>query len=128
MVQLDEPWLRTNPDEARAYGVTAINKALEGIQGTTALHLCFGYAAMVQGKPGRYAFLTELEDTVVQQISLEAAQPQLDLAVLQEFPTKTIILGVLDLSDMQIEAPETYRRTAPGGLAVCASRALDGGP
>jgi 5-methyltetrahydropteroyltriglutamate--homocysteine methyltransferase len=107
VVQLDEPWLRTNPEEARAYAVTAINKALEGVNGTTALHLCFGYAAMVQGKPSRYAFLTELEDSVVQQISIEAAQPNLDLAVLTEFSSKTIILGVLNLSDMQIESPES---------------------
>jgi 5-methyltetrahydropteroyltriglutamate--homocysteine methyltransferase len=107
VVQLDEPWLRTNPEEARAYAVGAINKALEGVDGTTALHLCFGYAAMVQGKPSRYAFLTELEDAVVQQISIEAAQPKLDLAILQEFATKTIILGVLNLDDMQIELPES---------------------
>jgi 5-methyltetrahydropteroyltriglutamate--homocysteine methyltransferase len=78
VVQLDEPWLRTNPDEARAYAVLAINKALEGVNGTTALHLCFGYAAMVQGKPSRYAFLTELEHAAVQQISIEAAQPKLN--------------------------------------------------
>ena len=107
VVQLDEPWLRADPDAARRYGVTAINHALAGITGTAALHLCFGYAAMVQGKPSRYAFLTELEGSVVQQISLEAAQPRLDLAVLGEFPTKTIILGVLDLSDMRIESPES---------------------
>jgi 5-methyltetrahydropteroyltriglutamate--homocysteine methyltransferase len=107
VVQLDEPWLRTNPEEARAYAVTVINKALEGVNGTTALHLCFGYAAMVQGKPNRYAFLTELEGAVVQQISIEAAQPNLDLAVLTEFSSKTIILGVLNLSDMHIESPES---------------------
>ena len=107
VVQLDEPWLRTNPKEARAYAVAAINKAFEGVNGTTALHLCFSYAAMVQGKPSRYAFLSELEQTVVQQISIEAAQPKLDLAVLQEFSTKTIILGVLDLSEMQVESPES---------------------
>ncbi len=107
MVQLDEPWLRADPDAARSYGVSAINKTLEGITGTTALHLCFGYAAMVPGKPSQYAFLTELEQSDVQQISLEAAQPQLDLAVLKEFPTKTIVLGVLDLSDMRIETPES---------------------
>jgi 5-methyltetrahydropteroyltriglutamate--homocysteine methyltransferase len=106
VVQLDEPWLRANPDEARRYGVAAINRALEGVTGTTALHLCFGYAAVVRGKPGRYAFLTELEDSVVRQISIEAAQPNLDLAVLAEFSTKTIILGVLDLGDMRVEAPE----------------------
>jgi 5-methyltetrahydropteroyltriglutamate--homocysteine methyltransferase len=106
VVQLDEPWLRTNPAEARAYAVTAINTALAGVTGVTALHLCFGYAAMVQGKPSRYGFLTELEGSVVRQISIEAAQPQLDLAVLQEFSSKTIILGVLDLSDMRVEPPE----------------------
>ena len=107
VVQLDEPWLRTDPDAARAYGITAINTALQGIYGTTALHLCFGYAAMVQGKPGQYAFLTELENTLVHHISLEAAQPKLDLAVLQELSTKTVVLGVLDLSDMRIETPES---------------------
>jgi len=107
VVQLDEPWLRANPEEARAYAVAAIDKALEGVNGTTALHLCFGYAAMVQGKPRRYAFLTELADSVVHQISIEAAQPNLDLAVLQEFSSKTMILGVLNLSDMRIESPES---------------------
>lgn len=106
VVQLDEPWVRANPEEARRYAVAVINKALEGINGTTALHLCFGYAAVVQGKPSKYAFLTELENSVVQQISIEAAQPKLDLAVLQELPTKTIVLGVLDLGDMRIETPE----------------------
>jgi 5-methyltetrahydropteroyltriglutamate--homocysteine methyltransferase len=106
VVQLDEPWLRVNPEEARKYGVTAINKALEGITGVTALHLCFGYAAMVRGKPSRYAFLSELENAVVRQISIEAAQPKLDLTVLQELPTKTIVLGVLDLSDPSVETPE----------------------
>ena len=107
VVQLDEPWVRTDPEAAGRYGVTAINKALDGINGTTAVHLCFGYAAMVQGKSSRYAFLTELENSVVHQISIEAAQPKLDLAVLQKLPTKTIVLGVLDLSDMRIEAPES---------------------
>jgi 5-methyltetrahydropteroyltriglutamate--homocysteine methyltransferase len=106
VVQLDEPWLRTNPEEARAYAVTAINTALAGVEGTTALHLCFGYAAMVQGKPSRYALLAELADSVVQQISIEAAQPNLDLTVLQALSSKTIILGVLNLNDLQIEAPE----------------------
>ena len=107
VVQLDEPWLRVNPQEARQYAVSAINKALEDVGGVTALHLCFGYAAVVKDKPGAYSFLTELEDSVVQQISIEAAQPRLDLSVLGQFSTKTIILGVLDLSDMTVEAPES---------------------
>ena len=106
IVQLDEPWVRANPDEARKYAVPAINKALEGVTGPTALHLCFGYAAVVSGKPSGYTFLTELEDSVVGQISIEAAQPQLDLSILKAFSTKTIILGVLNLGDMTIETPE----------------------
>lgn len=106
VVQLDEPWLRTNPQEAREYALAAIDKALEGVTGTTALHLCFGYAALVKDKPGRYAFLSELEASNVQQISIEAAQPRLDLSVLKELPSKTVILGVLDLGDNSIESPE----------------------
>lgn len=106
VVQLDEPWLRTNPAEARQYAVQAINRALEGVTGPTALHVCFGYAAVVGEKPSGYAFLTELEDSAVGQISIEAAQPKLDLAILKAFSTKTVILGVLDLGDMNIETPE----------------------
>ncbi len=106
IVQLDEPWLRQNPDEARQYAAQVINRALEDVTGPTALHLCFGYAAVVQDKPTGYAFLTELENTVVEQISIEAAQPIIDLAILDAFTTKTIILGVLNLGDMRIETPE----------------------
>ena len=107
MVQLDEPWLRTNPQEAREYAIAAIDKALEGVTGTTALHLCFGYGAVVKNKPSQYAFLSELETSKVQQISIEAAQPGLDLSVLKELPGKTVILGVLDLGDKNIESPES---------------------
>src|SRR5437868_9263117 len=107
VVQLDEPYLQARPEEARAYGVEVINRALEGIEGPTALHLCFGYAAIVHERPGQYAFLTELRDCVVRQISLEAAQPHLDLSVLRQLATKTIILGVLNLGDMEVETPET---------------------
>ncbi len=106
VVQLDEPWVRNNPDEARQYAVPVINQALAGVKGLTALHLCFGYAAVVDNKPSGYAFLSELEHTVVNQLSIEAAQPQLDLSILSAFSTKTIILGVVDLSDMTIETPE----------------------
>lgn len=106
IVQLDEPWLRQNPDEARQYAAQVIDKALDGVTGTTALHLCFGYAAVVQDKPSGYAFLTELENTRVEQISIEAAQPKLDLAILDAFTSKTIIVGVLDLGDTRVETPE----------------------
>lgn len=118
VVQLDEPWVRTNPEAARQYAVPAINRALEDVDGPTALHLCFGYAAVVEGKPSGYAFLTELENSVVGQISIEAAQPQLDLSVLKAFATKTIILGVLDLGDMTIEAPEAIAARIRQALQV----------
>ncbi len=106
MVQLDEPWLQAHAGDARDFGVQAINRALEGVIGTTGLHLCFGYAAVVKNKPREYAFLAELEDSAVDLISIEAAQPKLDFSVLAELPTKTIVLGVVDLEDMAIESPE----------------------
>jgi 5-methyltetrahydropteroyltriglutamate--homocysteine methyltransferase len=108
VVQLDEPWLEARVDEARKFGVKAINRALDGIDGTTALHVCFGYAALVKDKPnGAYRFLAELEDAAAKQISIEAAQPRLDLAVLAgALPSKTIIVGVLDLGDPGIETAQ----------------------
>ena len=106
IVQIDEPWMQQHPDKARAYGLKALDRALEGVGGTTALHLCFGYAAIVRDKPSGYSFLPELEGSKAQQISIEAAQPKLDLKVLRELPSKTIILGVIDLSDMNIETPQ----------------------
>jgi 5-methyltetrahydropteroyltriglutamate--homocysteine methyltransferase len=106
VVQLDEPYLQAQPEKARAYGIEVINRALEGIEGPTALHLCFGYAAIVHNRPPRYAFLTELRDCIVKQISLEAAQPRLDLSVLRQLVDKTLIVGVLNLGDMAVETPE----------------------
>lgn len=109
VVQLDEPWLRNNPDEAQKYAVKAINRAFEGVVGVTkALHLCFGYAHLMGGnKPTGYSFLPELAGTVADQISIEAAQPKLDLGVLGELAPKTVILGVIDLADKQAETPQT---------------------
>ncbi len=106
VVQIDEPYLQARPEQARAYGVEVINRALEGIEGTTALHLCFGYAAIVHNRPNQYAFLTELRDCVVKQIAIETAQPRLDLSVLSQFTDKVLILGVLDLGDMEVETAE----------------------
>jgi 5-methyltetrahydropteroyltriglutamate--homocysteine methyltransferase len=106
VVQIDEPYMQAHPDQARAYGLAAVSRALEGVSGTTALHICFGYASMVKGKPARYAFLPELASTPVQQVSVETAQPSLDCSVLAELHGKTIILGVLDLSTNDIETPE----------------------
>jgi 5-methyltetrahydropteroyltriglutamate--homocysteine methyltransferase len=117
VVQLDEPWLQARPEKAKAYGLAALARALDGVTGTTAVHLCFGYAQMVKSKPSGYSFLPELERSAAQQISVEAAQPKLDLAVLRELPSKTIMLGVIDLSDMAVETPETVaariRRALP---------------
>jgi 5-methyltetrahydropteroyltriglutamate--homocysteine methyltransferase len=107
VVQIDEPYLQARPEQARAYGVEVINRALEGIEGTTALHLCFGYAAIVHNRPHEYAFLTELRDCIVEQIAIETAQPQLDLSVLSQFTNKCLIVGVLNLGDMEVETPET---------------------
>jgi len=106
VVQIDEPYLQARPEKARAYGVEVINRALEGIDGPTVLHMCFGYAAIVHNRPGQYSFLTELRECVVRQISIEAAQPCLDLSVLRQLANKTMIVGVLDLGDMEVEKPE----------------------
>ena len=106
IVQIDEPWMQQHPDKARRYGVQALNRALDGVTGTVAVHLCFGYAAVVHEKPTGYSFLTELDGAKAQQISIEAAQPKLDLKVLEKLPSKDIILGVIDLSDMTVETPE----------------------
>jgi 5-methyltetrahydropteroyltriglutamate--homocysteine methyltransferase len=106
IVQVDEPWMQQHPDKARAYGVKALDRALEGVTGTVAVHLCFGYAAVVHDKPTGYSFLAELERSKAQQISIEAAQPKLDYSVLSKLTSKHIILGVIDLSDRAIETPE----------------------
>ena len=106
IVQIDEPWMQQHPDAARAYGLTALDRALDRVTGTVAAHLCFGYAAVVHEKPSGYSFLPELEGSKAAQISIEAAQPRLDLKVLERLASKTIILGVIDLSDMNVETPE----------------------
>ncbi len=117
VVQIDEPWMQQHPDKARQYGLKALDRALEGVRGTVAVHLCFGYAAVVHDKPSGYSFLPELEGSKAQQISIEAAQPRLDLAVLRDLPSKTIILGVIDLSDMNVETPQTVAARIRRGLA-----------
>jgi 5-methyltetrahydropteroyltriglutamate--homocysteine methyltransferase len=106
IVQVDEPWMQQHPDKAQQYGVKVLDRALDGVAGTVAVHLCFGYAAVVHEKPTGYAFLAELDASKAKQISVEAAQPKLDLTVLERLPSKDIILGVIDLSDMTVETPE----------------------
>jgi len=106
VVQIDEPWMQQHPDKARQYGLKALDRALDGVTGTVAVHLCFGYAAVVHDKPSGYSFLSELEGSKAQQVSIEAAQPKLDLKALRELPSKTIILGVIDLADKAVETPQ----------------------
>jgi len=107
IVQLDEPYLQAQPDRAREMGVAAIDRALEGIPGPTAVHLCFGYAYVVKEKPPGYSFLPELDACRADQISIEAAEPALDLSILEKLPSKTIILGVLNLGSETIETAES---------------------
>jgi len=116
VVQLDEPWVRTSPEKAARYGIRAINRALQGIEGPTAVHLCFGYAAVVANKPSGYSFLPQLAETIAEQISIEAAQPKLDLGVLRELSGKRIMLGVLDLGDATVETAQTVAERIRAGL------------
>jgi len=117
IVQIDEPYMQARPDKARKIGLKGLEAALDGVKGTTAIHICFGYAAIIHVRPEGYSFLPELAGSAVQQISIETAQSKLDCSVLEKLPGKTVILGVLDLSDMSIETPETVaariRRALP---------------
>src|SRR6266566_5345097 len=106
IVQLDEPYLQARPDEARAYGIPVLNRALDGITGTTAVHLCFGYAAIIHDRPEGYSFLPELAEATCDQISIETAQSGLDCSVLAALDGKTVILGVLNLDDPAVETAE----------------------
>ena len=126
VIQLDEPWVRNNPDLARRYAVKAINRALQGITVPTVVHLCFGYAAVVPGstKPAGYSFLAELADTSAEQISIEAAQPKLDLGVLKDLASKKIMLGVLDLGNPEVEAVSVIADRIRNGLKHVAANRL----
>ena len=118
VIQLDEPWLRNDPEAAKRVAVKAINRALEGLKVPTIVHLCFGYAALVPGetKPVGYSFLPQLAESVADQISIEAAQPKLDLAVLKELAPKKVLLGVIDLNDPKAETPEVVAERIRAGL------------
>jgi len=105
IVQIDEPYMQARPEKARRYGLAALDRALDGVTGTTAIHLCFGYAALIHERPPAYSFLSELADSSVQQISIETAQSSLDCSVLATLAGKQIILGVLDLSKHDVETP-----------------------
>ena len=118
VVQLDEPWMQARPEVAREYAVAAINRALRDAPGTTAVHMCFGYAAMVKDKPAGYSFLPELEATSADVISIEAAQPGLDPEGLAALPSKRIMLGVIDLNDLTPETPEVVAQRIRAALNV----------
>jgi 5-methyltetrahydropteroyltriglutamate--homocysteine methyltransferase len=124
VVQIDEPYLQARPDAARAYAVDAINRALEGIDGDTVLHTCFGYAHIVKDKPSGYPFLRELDDCSATHLSLEAAQPKLDPDVLRAVPDKTIVLGVVDLGTDAVETPEVVAERIRAALTVVPAERL----
>jgi len=128
VVQLDEPWLQSRAEQAREYAIPAINRALAGVEGTTALHTCFGYAYVVHEKPPGYAFLAELNECAADQLAIESAQPALDLSVLAGLPGKTIILGVLDLSAPEAETAEEVARRLEAALEFVAPERLQAAP
>src|ERR1044071_7211856 len=128
VVQLDEPWVRAAPDKATRYGVAAINRALDGIPGPTIVHICLGYGHLVRNKPSGYAFLPQLADSIAAQISIEAAQPRLDLGVLKDLSAKTILLGVLDLGDRTVETAEIVAERLRAGLKHIAPERLVAAP
>jgi 5-methyltetrahydropteroyltriglutamate--homocysteine methyltransferase len=117
IVQLDEPYLQARPEPARKYGLTALNRALAGVVGSTVVHLCFGYAAIIHERPSAYSFLPELADCIADAISIETAQSNLDTSILEDLRGKTILLGVIDLSDHTVESVDTVanrvRRALP---------------
>jgi 5-methyltetrahydropteroyltriglutamate--homocysteine methyltransferase len=126
VIQLDEPWMQSWPGDAGAFGLRAINRALDGIEGDTVVHVCFGYAHVVQDKAKgmAYAFLPEFEGCIAKQISIETAQPQLDLAVLKDLPSKTIMLGVLDLGTEGVETPELVAKRIEAAFAYVPAERL----
>ena len=117
VVQLDEPYLQARSDKAHKFAIKAINRALEGIQGSTALHTCFGYAHIVHSRPNGYPFIEELADVNVDMISLESAQQKVDLSVLKSLAKKRLIVGVIDLADeSQVEDVETIAKRIRNAL------------
>jgi 5-methyltetrahydropteroyltriglutamate--homocysteine methyltransferase len=124
IVQLDEPYLQARPDDARGYGVKVVNRALEGAVGTTAVHICFGYAAIIHDRPAGYSFLPELAGARADQVSIETAQSGLDCSVLTTLEGKTIILGVLDLNDLTPETPDQVLARARKALAYVPAERL----
>jgi 5-methyltetrahydropteroyltriglutamate--homocysteine methyltransferase len=117
VVQIDEPYMQARPEKARQYGLAALNRALEGVQGTTCVHICFGYAAIIHERPTGYSFLPELSGCRCKQVSLETAQSHLDTSVLRQLEGKQFLLGCLDLSDLNVESPEVIADRVRKALA-----------
>jgi len=120
VVQIDEPYMQARPEKARQYGLQALNRALDGVTGTTCVHICFGYAAIIHQRPSGYSFLPELAQCTCKQVSIETAQSNLDCGVLRDLPGKQILLGTIDLSDMNVEQPETVAERIRRALAFTA--------
>jgi 5-methyltetrahydropteroyltriglutamate--homocysteine methyltransferase len=116
IVQIDEPYMQARPERARQYGLKALNRALEGVSGVMAVHICFGYAAIIHTRPSGYSFLPELAGCSCEQISIETAQSNLDCSVLEKLPGKKILVGVLNLDDMTIETPQKVVERAKRAL------------
>ena len=128
VVQIDEPYLQARPELARAFGIAAINRALAVVPGPTVVHMCFGYAYVVKDKPSGYSFLPELASCDASHISIEAAQPKLDLAVLERLPGKSILVGVLDLGDRAVETAETVAGRLRAALQVLPAERIVAAP
>jgi 5-methyltetrahydropteroyltriglutamate--homocysteine methyltransferase len=128
VVQIDEPWLQARADKAREFALPAIDRALEGAKGTTVLHTCFGYAHVVHEKPPGYPFLAELAGCAADALAIEAAQPRLDVSMLEPIAGKTVILGVLDLADPEAETAEQVAARIEAALAVVPAERLQVGP
>ena len=128
VVQIDEPYLQARPEQAREYAIEAIDRALEGIEGDTVLHTCFGYAHIVHDRPSGYPFLGELDACAATHLSLEAAQPGLDPEVLRDVAGKTILLGVLDLGSEEVEPPEVVADRIRKALSVLPPERLVAAP
>jgi 5-methyltetrahydropteroyltriglutamate--homocysteine methyltransferase len=128
VIQIDEPYMQANPKEADAFGVAAIDRALDGIEGPTVVHLCFGYAYVVADKPEGYSFLPQLDACAAEAISIEAAQPNLDPVILEKLPNKKILYGVINLGTQEVETAELVANRLRGALAHTSADRLIAAP
>jgi 5-methyltetrahydropteroyltriglutamate--homocysteine methyltransferase len=124
VVQIDEPYMQARPQAAREFGIAALNAALDGVKGSTCVHICFGYAAIIHARPEGYSFLPEFQQCRVHQVSIETAQSNLDTAILEKLPDKTIVLGVIDLDNMAVETPEVVVARISRALPHCPAERL----